>query len=536
MQRRALLRTSLVLALLIPGVGMGGGAAVVQDALASLIMLSDPAFPFTALDDAGRPLALATLDFYESGTTIPATLDDGYHYVADADGEFDEIPVETDTAYRVIHKTAAGVLRWDVDPWICTCGEQDPLFRSPINRAADDDGRALAGATLTFLDLSDDPATIYADAELTVPLPNPLKANAAGFFAQPVYYDDSDELHITLHDAAGAEVADYDPYVCECGDASLKLIAVGEVGALGTTWVGSINGASWDEIDQPAGFFSAYDIIWVDELRLWLASGAVGGVGAVARSSDLVTWDVEVLTGLELMRGIAWSPDLEQLVAVEGATGGGAPSKAATSEDGETWATHPMAERHACTWVQWVPQFALYLAGAATGGSSNLRLQTSPDGVTWTVRTSPGSSFDGAHDGTRFIQLPNFMTSGNGSKCYSSTNGTTWAQDTAAVFAAGSSQFPLGIAYGNGTWVVITEGGGNLRVYTSANPMSSWTLSQTIAHSALGTVTSRLRFHPELSLFVFVTDTEIYTSSSGTSFAVAYTGPVADHLTRAGIR
>ncbi len=114
----------------------------------SLILLGDAADAFVALDDAGRPLPFATLDFYRAGTLIPATLDGGSHYVADADGVFEQIVLEPDVNYRVIHKTAEGVLRFDVDPWVCTCGDEDPVFRSPANRAIDGDGRPLAGATI----------------------------------------------------------------------------------------------------------------------------------------------------------------------------------------------------------------------------------------------------------------------------------------------------------------------------------------------------------------------------------------------------
>lgn len=189
---------------------VGIGSGVIVATVSGLILLSAAADPFVARDDAGRVLPNATLDFYLTGTTEPAdSLPDGAHYVADVDGEFQIIELEAAVAYRVIHKTAEGTLRFDVDPYVCNCGELEPLFRSPVNRAFLANDRIASAATLTF------DGTLYADGELSVPHPNPLTANAAGIF-RPIYFDESETYNITLKDAAGNVLDEFAPYVCEC--------------------------------------------------------------------------------------------------------------------------------------------------------------------------------------------------------------------------------------------------------------------------------------------------------------------------------
>lgn len=86
---------------------------------------------FHALDDAGRPLPGAVLTFFETGTTTPkpvysdAELENslGYQVTANTAGIFPAIYMDDDIEYRIQLHTAGGVLRWDVDPYVCTCVE-----------------------------------------------------------------------------------------------------------------------------------------------------------------------------------------------------------------------------------------------------------------------------------------------------------------------------------------------------------------------------------------------------------------------------
>lgn len=212
---------------------VGIGSGVIVATVSGLILLSAAADPFVARDDAGRVLPNATLDFYLTGTTEPAdSLPDGAHYVADVDGEFQIIELEAAIAYRVIHKTAEGTLRFDVDPYVCNCGELEPLFRSPVNRAFLANDRIASAATLTF------DGTLYADGELSVPHPNPLTANAAGIF-RPIYFDESQTYNITLKDAAGNVLDQFAPYVCECAAEPVIVTGSGAAAAQSATVAGT---------------------------------------------------------------------------------------------------------------------------------------------------------------------------------------------------------------------------------------------------------------------------------------------------------
>lgn len=198
--------------------------------IVSLLFLSPILDGFQALDGSGRPLPHAVLTFLRSGTTIPKPVyadqelreqlsDEHGRVTSDDQGRFPWIYLADVTAppYRVQLHTAQGVLRWDVDPYICDCTEPPYLFRGPKHQALDPEGQPLAGARLTFTDAETDmPVRAFADAALRVPHPNPLHADAGGFFP-PVYLDDSIEYRVRLTDRAGVERLDINPYVCECG-------------------------------------------------------------------------------------------------------------------------------------------------------------------------------------------------------------------------------------------------------------------------------------------------------------------------------
>lgn len=184
----------------------------------SLIFLQPVEDPFTARDLAGRALPFSTLDFFDAGTSAPADVgDDDGHFEADADGIFEAITLETGIAYRVVHKTADGVLVYDVDPYLCDCDDIAPQFRSPIQRARFANGRIAPGAELhSFEPDGTTPLNLYADAALERPLSNPVRANAAGIFG-PMYADDAFAYVLTLLDADGNLLEEFDPYVCACG-------------------------------------------------------------------------------------------------------------------------------------------------------------------------------------------------------------------------------------------------------------------------------------------------------------------------------
>jgi hypothetical protein len=206
--------------------------------LMSLLFISNILDGFQALDDGGRPLPNAVLTFWDSGTVHPRAVyadqelstvlsDPAGRVVGDAAGRFPFIYLQTTGRYRVRLETAVGVLRWDVDPYICDCKDPPYLFRAPVFQALTPTDAAppsyaapsIAGAVLRFTDADDPndaPVKVFADAARTVSLANPLKSNAGGIFP-PVYLDDDLTYRVRIEDARGDLLLDVDPYECECG-------------------------------------------------------------------------------------------------------------------------------------------------------------------------------------------------------------------------------------------------------------------------------------------------------------------------------
>lgn len=110
---------------------------------------------FTALDDAGRPLAGAVLSFFLSGTTTPTPVysdaalntELGTTVTADSAGVFPAIYYDPQVALRIQLHTAAGVLRWDVDPYECACADP-PVHLTDHTVLGQDNSTVYAGLML----------------------------------------------------------------------------------------------------------------------------------------------------------------------------------------------------------------------------------------------------------------------------------------------------------------------------------------------------------------------------------------------------
>lgn len=215
----------------------------------SLLFLTSMLEGFQALDEVGRPIPHATLAFFNSGTTVRAPIYADQELETELDnpltadelGRFPLIYLPDDgRPLRVMLHTGpppfelmpepnpkrrrwdarGGRLRWDIDPYLCDCTEPPYLFRGPVHQALRD-GRTVPGAKLRFtLPGSDTPTDVYGGPgpqPMRRPaLPNPLRANAGGFFP-PVYLDDDAELRVRLETPSGDVLLDLDPYVCSCG-------------------------------------------------------------------------------------------------------------------------------------------------------------------------------------------------------------------------------------------------------------------------------------------------------------------------------
>ena len=161
-----------------------------------LFFLDSIADPYTARDGNGSGLAGALLYFYRQGTSTEAAVYDGYDLgseipqpvTADDDGIFETIYLDPTVAYRSILKTADGRLVYDVDYDFETAAPGLNVYRAPKIQALDA-GEPQPAATITaYLTGTTTKTDIYADAALETPLPNPVEADAAGFFP-PIYVD-----------------------------------------------------------------------------------------------------------------------------------------------------------------------------------------------------------------------------------------------------------------------------------------------------------------------------------------------------------
>lgn len=87
------------------------------------------------------------------------------------------------------------------------------LFAEPTARPLDINGDIMPGAYLRFYLTGTTTLTnIYADADLTTPLANPLTANADGRFV-PIYLDPITTYRVQLFDALDVLQYDVDPYL-----------------------------------------------------------------------------------------------------------------------------------------------------------------------------------------------------------------------------------------------------------------------------------------------------------------------------------
>lgn len=233
----------------------------------------------------------------------------------------------------------------------------------------------------------------------------------------------------------------------------------------GTTSMTSPDGITWTSRTIPTGGFNS--VIWSAALTLFVA---VGPAGNVATSPDGITWTSRTAAEANTWQGVTWSPDLSLFVAV--ANNG--TNRVMTSPDGINWTSESASEANNWISVEWSSEMALFVAVANSGTN---RVMTSPDGETWTARSAAEANtwYDLcyapelglfaaiAQGGTNRVMTwthvsgmkavtisttPLFVIVGT-SKCYTSTDGTTW---TSRTIPAGTY---YGVTYGNSLYVAV---------------------------------------------------------------------------------
>jgi len=150
-----------------------------------------------------------------------------------------------------------------------------------------------------------------------------------------------------------------------------------------------------------------------------------------------------------------------------------------TSPDGQTWTSQPAPTFSTQCNPFWVKELGIFTTGSAT----------SPDGIYWTSTSGP-LLYSIAWNG-------NTLVGGDGSKVYTSSNGTTWSGSTLPV---------SGVAYANGLFVAVGLSGATLFIYTSNTSGSTWTQTYSTSvqvNNLIGTAPpSLIVWAPEIAQFI----------------------------------
>lgn len=144
----------------------------------------------------------------------------------------------------------------------------------------------------------------------------------------------------------------------------------------------SPDGDTWTARDPGLGYSWA-DVIWVDELNLFVAVGFGDGTTQVMTSPDGITWTGQegaYNDGQTFWGKVTWSPELELLVAVGERFQSN--QYVMTSPDGVNWTGRlGHSDRSLYTSVAWSPELGLFFApgSSTTAPASGI----SYDGINW---------------------------------------------------------------------------------------------------------------------------------------------------------
>lgn len=162
------------------------------------------------------------------------------------------------------------------------------------------------------------------------------------------------------------------------GGSRFVIVGTASGGGAGTFVNVSDDGRTWRLYDCPLGIWNS--ITYGNDT--WVA---VGNSGAVMTSPDGEVWTSRTAASSSHWVDVVWAEDLGLFVAV--ASNGGT-SGAMTSPDGETWTLRTTVNK---PWVSiaWAPEIGYLAAVEGTGGSATNQIMVSTDGITWTGKNSP---------------------------------------------------------------------------------------------------------------------------------------------------
>ncbi len=193
-----------------------------------------------------------------------------------------------------------------------------------------------------------------------------------------------------------------------------------------TKFISKIVGNTFDSIP--------YSSIWVKELNTFIMGA---GTGYILLSSDGNVWtrySTEITTNIQ---SIAWSPQLNLLVAVSPST----TNNILTSNDGKNWMLRALSTGNSTSWqsVCWSPELSLFVA--VGNGTTNQRVITSPDGINWTLRTGVTNTWTSVCWSPELLLFVAVGNTNNTTNIMYSSDGINWTARNSITGTASSTAF-----------------------------------------------------------------------------------------------
>lgn len=242
----------------------------------------------------------------------------------------------------------------------------------------------------------------------------------------------------------------------------------------GSRIITSEDGINWTEratpIDSNVSWHLA-DLIWVEDLGLFVAIVWDGSATKALLSSDGITWVAYTFTfnGGGQGQNVIW--DGTKLVATSNAGG------IDTSTDGQTWtqvhgASDPM---DSIVDIVWAEELSLYVCVGSGIPFNHRGIFTSPDLVTWTERAVGETGIAIGWNGSVFVAVG---YSGGSWWLYTSTNGTSWTSRT-HVFTGSVSSYDGAVYWTGSFWIAsVLPSTGSVGVASSPDGVT-WTAETT---------------------------------------------------------
>ncbi len=268
------------------------------------------------------------------------------------------------------------------------------------------------------------------------------------------------------------------------GEASAAVLLGGDTAAFNDTTPWTLR-TSADDTKQWV------NIIWVEELGLWVSTAANGADHRVMTSPDGVTWTARVAPN-DAWWGLCWSPELHLLVAV-GSNGG-----VMTSPDGIVWTLGTAADDAAWESVAWSAELGLFVAFATGIGTGNNMIMRSADGLAWVGGGAPGGLGypDTEFQNIIWMEDPYMFVvtgdAGSGNDLMTSVDGINW------TFIDGVNSLNA-LAWAPGLGVVALSDQADGRGYFSKDGVNWTAFTGTPNGSWIGAT-----WAPELGLFIAV--------------------------------